>query len=211
MNDPSNIDDLSARYGYDPDALPPEDDDPGPGALDYTPRVSKVDLGLLAHLDQLKQRLTKANAGAEELKKAIKAIEATAVEQMMEEEQDKGVPISTERKASVRLDTWPKWETDDRAARNAAFRAEGGQWAELVQTSINSQTLRAFLLELERISLDDGGPGLPDCIPDGVRQVLGTSDTYGITFSALDSPARKRPNRATRTGASRADAAPDRL
>lgn len=171
---------INASLDQLPDELAPPPEAP--------PAYSPVDLNALRRLDLLKQRKRDTRALGSALEREIRKLESDLVEQMTLAGQTDGLPVDG-RKATVRVDTWPKWvDTDDDgdpdvAARHAVLKAAGPEWAALVKETVNSQTLRSFLLELEAASLADGGPPLPDCLPDSVREVLSTSDQYSIIFS----------------------------
>lgn len=173
---PASIDDLAAS-DFDDLAAQIREAAAEPAAP-AAPAV--VDLAKLRLLDSLKQEKAKVKARDKDLTAQIDALEEELVEQMVAADQATGLPFG-DRKATVRVDTWPKRVDPENVTDTEyvqAFRDAGGEWADLVRNTVNSQTLRSMLAEWEEAH----GP-LPESLPESLQAVLTTTDTYKITFS----------------------------
>lgn len=153
-----------------------------PSAVAVTPPpvrdTSVIDHNLLRRLDLLKQERTRTKKADADVAEQIRALEEEAITQMVESGQVVGYPFG-DRKATVGSKVWGKWLDDvTPAERHAAFREAGGDWAALVQQTINSNTLQAMLTEWE----SDHGE-LPDSLPEPLRRVMTTTEKYNVTFS----------------------------
>lgn len=187
---PEDIDALAAAYGgattYG-DILPDGRGIPAPDLVEpVADGRSMVELDKLRLLDELKQRRSRLDTQSKEIGKQIKKLEDELIEQMIESGQVTGLPFD-DRKATIRTDVYGKRldEISD-ADYFAAFAAAGGEWADLVKETVNSQTLRSKLLEFQDRHAEeygDASPGLPYILPEPLQAVLTTTAKYSITFS----------------------------